>query len=298
MKKGNTGKRMLTAVVLLIAVTAAVWIYRTGFTARDLEYVRAETGAIKHEQTVRAAFANEEYLLQAPSGGEVEKLAVPGQRIRRGESAARIKQVGRESKSVPAPAGGLVFYKVDGLESLWTAANFKDMDLKKLLEMPSSEKEITTAQSGQAIGKIINNLAPTAAFVEMQSLEGFSVGKSLRFAIDGKVFPAKVVRKSESPTGVVVEFRSYVDGSAEQRRQEITWIMKPEGKGVVIPRSALWTKGEEQGVFAVMEGVLHFRRVKVQDENETETAVEDLPSGLLVVKNPGAGLEGQPARLK
>lgn len=297
-KKEKSGRGIALVIVLLVLVAGGLWIYRTGHSTRGLEYVRAETGTVKHEQKAKAFFANEETLIHAPAGGEVEKLAAPGQRLRRGESAAKIKQPGGADQTVGVPAGGLIFYSVDGLEGLWTAENFKTMELNKLLNTPSSAQDITTVYSGQAMGKMVNNLAPTTAFVELGSLDGLSLGKSLRFRIGDKIFSGKIIRKSDNPTGVVLEFNEYVDGSVEQRTQEITWITKPEGKGIVVPRSALWTRGEEQGVFAVIEGVLHFRQVKVQDENETEAAVEGLPSGLLVVKNPESDLDGQPARLK
>lgn len=296
-KKKKPGKGIALVVVLLVLVAGGFWIYRTGHSTPGLEYARAEIGTVKHEQRVKAFFANEETLIYAPAGGEVEKLAVPGQRLRRGESAAKIKEPGGADQTVGVPAGGLILYAVDGLEGLWTAENFRTMELNKLLHMQSSAQDITTVYSGQAMGKMVNNLAPTTAFVELGSLDGLSLGKSLRFRMGDKIFSGKIIRQSDNPTGVVLEFNQYIDSSVEQRTQEMTWITKPEGKGIVVPRSALWTRGEEQGVFAVIEGVLHFRQVNVQDENETEAAVEGLPSGLLVVKNPESDLDGRPARL-
>ena len=51
-------------------------------------------------------------------------------------------------------------------------------------------------------------------------------------------------------------------------------------------------------MYAGVEGVIRFRRVKIIDENETQVCVRDLTNGLPIVTVPRNGLEGMPASVK
>ena len=92
--------------------------------------------------------------------------------------------------------------------------------------------------------------------------------------------------------GVVVLFPYYIDGSATKRRQEVTWIYQSPTSGTLIPKSALWTQGEEIGIFLWNEGVVQFKKVKVLDQNDKQVCIEKLPSGIPIVITPRNGLDG------
>lgn len=307
-KRGRFRRLAGRGILIILLVGMIVWTYRSTWLTRGLEFAVAQPGTIKHEQTVRATFANEESLIQAPLGGRVHYIGEEGQRLRRGETLLRVEAEGAvpgaaaqpaPTVEVAAPAGGLFYQSVDGLESIYTPNNFLAMDLNKLLDTPGIPTEPQeVVQAGATVGKIVNNLEPTVGFVELQDVSELELGQTLRFTIDGQRQNGKIIRKSENPRGVVVSFTQFVNSSVGERQQEITWHVSPDVNGVVVPQSALYTQGEEIGVYLVVEGVLHFRPVAIIDQDEQQVCVGNLPSGISVVQNPRPGLEGIPVQVK
>ncbi|HBV85928.1 MAG TPA: hypothetical protein DEF42_04520 [Desulfosporosinus sp.] len=294
-------------ILFIVLVSGIVWSYRSTYIAGTIKFVTAQTGTINHEHSVAATFANQELPVIAPLSGKVQYIAEDGQRIRRGEPAAVVLPEGAapgtkeslQNQTITAAMGGLFFRQSDGLETILTSENLIMMDLNKLLTQTSQVRVVgATAQAGEIIGKIVNNLVPTVAFLEMSSLDGLSNGKSIRLTIANQTVSAKILRKSDQPKGVIVQFPHYIDGTTAQRRQEVTWIYRPPTNGILIPKTALWTQGEELGVFLWSEGVVEFRKVKVLDEDDDMACIENLPSGIPVVITPREGLEGLVAKVK
>ncbi|MGC7870367.1 HlyD family efflux transporter periplasmic adaptor subunit [Desulfosporosinus sp. SYSU MS00001] len=295
----------LWIIVFLILFGGAFCYYRENFSAGNITFTAAQPGIITHERKVSAVFANQEQPVKAPNSGTIQFVGKDGQRFRRGETLAAVQQNGAAPGSnqsslsgtvVTADMGGLFFHQSDGLETIITSENIMSMDLEKLVAQTSQVKVPgQTVQAGEIVGKIVNNLSPTLAFLQLSSIDDIT-GKTIRLTAGNQTMDAQIMRKSEKPMGIIVQFPHYVDGSATERHQEITWIYAPQTSGVLIPASALWTQGEEQGVFISTEGVIHFKKVKVLDKNDQQACVDNLPVGIPVVTNPRNGLEGLIAR--
>ena len=295
--------------VLFIALVGGIlWSYRSNLTSGTSKFALAQTGVITHERKVAATFANQEIPISAPFSGSVKFMGEDGQRFRRGEGVATLqpegavpgtKQENAQNQTILATMGGLFFHETDGLENVITTENLSSMDLHRLLAQTTNVKiPGAKVQNGEIVGKIVNNLIPTQAFIELTSIEGLTVGKTMRLNAGGQTVNATILLKSEKPTGVVVLFPYYIDGSTTKRRQEVNWIYQPPTSGVLVPRSALWTQGEELGVFLWSEGVVHFKRVKVLDQDDSHACIENLTSGIPIVITPRNGLEGLVADIK
>lgn len=296
------------SVVLILLAGGVIWFYRAGLIAETIKFAVAQSGTITHERKIMATFANQETPLIAPISGKITYVGDDGQRFRRGEVVATLQAAGAapgtnhvnvQNQTINAAMGGLFFRQSDGLESILTSENLTTMDLDKLLAQTANVKSPgDTVQTGDVVGKIINNFNPTMAFLELSSIDGLVVGKTLRITTGNQTVNAKIIRKSEQPKGAIVQFPSYIDGSAVNRRHEVTWIYSPAVSGVLIPKSALWTKGEELGVFLWNEGVVQFKKVKVLDQDDAQVCIDNIPSGIPVVINPRDGLEGLIAKVK
>lgn len=315
-KRKKLNGLLFSGLLIILIASSLGWVYRANLMGNSLEVETAQVGSIDHFVEVKAIFANEEYVIQAPTSGKVEFLGKEGQRFRRGEAVARIYPEGaspgtnlsRQPVQVSLPKGGLFFHEVDGLESVLTPQSLLQMDLTKILEQQGNQQaQNELIQAGNSLGKIVNNLIPTEAFVEVQPTAELAVGKTIKFNLKGQVERAKILRKSDNPQGVVVQFEQYLEGTETTRIQEVNWIARPSVSGVIIPKSALFTKGEELGVYVVKEGIFQFRKVNVLDENETLVCVETskdgdttkgIPQGITVVKNPRSGIEGLTANVK
>ncbi|SHH63809.1 HlyD family efflux transporter periplasmic adaptor subunit [Desulfosporosinus lacus] len=306
------GKRRKTnywfwGILFIVLAGGIVWCYRSTLIAGRIKFAVAETGTIRHERSVAATFANQELTVLTPLSGKVQYIGEDGQRLRRGETVAVVQPEGAapgtmenaQNQTITAAMGGLFFRQSDGLESVLTSENLISMDLNKLLTQTSSLKTSeATVQKGEVLGKIVNNLIPTMAFLETPNIDELTVGKTMRVTAGNQTISAKVLRKSDQPKGVIVQFPHYIDGTAAQRRQEVSWIYRPPTNGVLIPKSALWTQGEELGVFLWSEGVVQFKKVKVLDEDDKMACIMDLPNGIPVVITPRDGLEGLVANVK
>ncbi|HBW34250.1 HlyD family efflux transporter periplasmic adaptor subunit [Desulfosporosinus sp. BICA1-9] len=296
------------SIVLIVLAGGVVWFYRSSLTAGSIKYAVAETGTITHERKVMATFANLETLVLAPISGKIQYVGEDGQRFRRGEAVATIqadgaapgtKRENAQNQMIQAVTSGLFFRQNDGLELILTSENLTTMDLEKLLAQTGNVKNsAATVQIGEVVGKIVNNLIPTKAFLELPSADQLEVGKTLRITTGNQTVNAKILRKSDQPKGAIVQFPHYVDGSVADRHHEVTWIYRPAVTGVLVPKSALWTKGEELGVFLASEGVVQFKKIKVLDQDENQICIENIPSGIPVVITPRDGLEGLVANVK
>lgn len=307
--KGRKFIRVLFwGLVILVLLGGFLWSFRAYFSANSLKFAVAQSGTITHQRQVAAIFANQELAVLAPCSGKVQYTGVDGQRFRRWETVATIQpsgaapgtqQVQTLTQAIQAGMGGLFFRQSDGLESVITSENLISMDLNKLIALTANVKSPgATVQKGEVIGKLVNNLLPTQAFIELPSLDGLQVGKSISLEVGTQTVNAKILRKSDKPMGVIVQFPYYVNGSATKRYQEITWNYLPPTSGVVIPKSALWTQGEELGVFLWSDGVVHFKKVKVLDQDDKKACIENLPIGIPVVITPRKGLDGLVANVK
>ncbi|MHB8073805.1 HlyD family efflux transporter periplasmic adaptor subunit [Desulfosporosinus fructosivorans] len=306
--KGKKTIYLFWGVLMIALVGGIFWFYRSYFDTRTIKFAVAQIGTITHERKVTATYANQELPIAAPVSGNIQYIGEDGQRFRRGEGVATLlpegatpgtKQENAISQTIPATTGGLFFRQTDGLEAIITSGNLISMDLDRLLAQAANVKIPTTnVQQGEYVGKIVNNLIPTQAFLELSSIEGLTIGKTIRLTIGEQTASAKILRKSEKPMGVVVMFPYYIDGSATKRRQEVTWSYQSPTSGVLVPISALWTQGEELGVFLWSEGVVHFKKVKVLDQDESQACIENLTSGIPIVITPRDGLEGLAADVK
>jgi len=297
----------LWGVLSIVLVGGSLWFYRSYITTGTSEFALAQIGTITHERKVEATFANMELPVPAPFSGSVKYMGKDGQRFRRGESMATLQPEGADpgtnldaqNQTILAPTGGLFFHQTDGLETIITSENLASMDLTRLLAQTANVKiSGANVQAGEFVGKIVNNLIPTQAFLELTSIKGLIVGKTIRLRVGEQTVNATILLKSEKPMGVVVLFPQYIDGSATKRRQEVTWIYPPPTSGVLVPKSALWTQGGELGILVSNEGVVHFKKVKVLDQDDSYACIENLTNGIPVVITPRNGLEGLAADVK
>ncbi|ADY55021.1 hypothetical protein Sgly_0659 [Syntrophobotulus glycolicus DSM 8271] len=290
-------------VLFALGCTLFYWAYDTAWFPRSLQYAVAEQGNLNHETKTKATFANRETVLTAPIEGRVTYLCDDGQRLSKGEETMSILPGGvdygvkLQAVTVNAPVTGLFSQECDGLEEIITPENLINMDLSRLLlEMNKSGQPQTENNSlipvNSAVGKIIDNLSPSYAFIELPSIQGLALNQSINLTVDQEEHLSTIVRLSDHPVGIVVKCASFVNGSMRPRVREITVRTQKASDGTIVPLSALSTKGQTQGIYVEENGVVRFKEVEIIDQNETEVCVKGISAKTQVVVNPQEGIEG------
>lgn len=301
--------RSLSALFLLVCILGlSLWAANTFWVSLNREYDIAFQGMVTHEVDVKTYFANQETLVFSPLEGTVRLPEEEGVRVGKGDELAVITPAGvnyavfGDEVQIQAPSAGLFYSDLDTIEEILTPENLEKMALSSVItETERLYKEYTEkigadriegqVSKNKAIGKIVNNLAPSWAFVRLPSLEGLIKGNRINFKVGEQEYSAQAIKLSTDPKGVVVKFPEYINGSTQDRIQIIQWIKKAPTQGVIVPAKALYTRGEEKGVFVSQKGVLTFKPVKIIDYNQEYACIENIPVGQKIVVNPDQKLE-------
>ncbi|UWG96115.1 hypothetical protein LPY66_14520 [Dehalobacter sp. DCM] len=310
-------KRRINYIFILIVIFLAcliLWDYRSNWITGKLTYTSIHEGEVTHEKNIKAVFANTEVILTSPVEGSVLSVG-DGKRYKRGETVATVVPSGvghdpiSSGNAVSAPISGLFFSSYDGLEQVVTPENLMNLELGGIVAQVESngqsaensqtkggsnanQENTDTVYLNAPIGKMVNNLLPSWAFLYLGEQDHMAKGDFIEVKINDEEYTATVMRVSSEPKGAVIRFSEYISTSTAQRVMEIIWSFESSSKGLVVPTSAVWGTGEEKGVYILLDGVIRYRSVVVLDSNATLTSVEGLPLGTQVVVNPRKDIEG------
>jgi hypothetical protein len=310
MPKGSGRKPnylMIMSIVLLVGF--GLWNYYSSWVVSQLSLEIVRQGWVKHEKTVKGVFANTEVVLTAPAEGKVILFPEEGRRLKKGETVAKLESSGvdhgpsREGVLVTAPISGLFYSARDGLEQVITPESLMSMELDGLLSQvgnlqQSTENDKNIISKHSPVGKMVNNLYPSWAFVYLETTDNVKKDDIVKFSVEGEEYTGTVMKLSGNPQGAVVRFSQYVKGTTEKRIKDVIWINKPPSKGLLVPTRSLCTFGEERGVYYNSEGIARFKNVRVLDYNDDVACISGLPEGVQVITNPRKGIEGLTLRIK
>jgi multidrug efflux pump subunit AcrA (membrane-fusion protein) len=298
---------------LLVAVSFLIWKFSFLMLGVRVVLTTVEEGWLKHEKGAKAVFANTEIVLTAPIEGKLVPVQEKeGQRFRKGEMLATLYPTGVDiSRSVKetavnAPISGLFYRSLDNVEQVLTPENLMKLELNNLLSQAERElteklaetaKQVGTSpkkssfKKYEPLGKIVNNLSPTWMFIYLESGTNIRPDQTASFIIDGEEYCGRVMKISDRPRGAVVCFTQFIDGTVENRIQDIVWYYKAASKGVLVPLSSLLRLGEEVIVYVEEGGIVELRNVELIDANDHWACVKGLAEGVRVVVNPRPGME-------
>jgi putative membrane fusion protein len=300
----------LLMIGIVVVGGLVLWHYGAVWRAGNVTFVVAKQGWVEHQQKVQVIFANTEAVVTAPAEGKVVPLREDGSRYKKGETVARLTPSGVAfgnslgEVAVTAPFSGLFYSTIDNLEQTITPENLLNLDLNALLtQVGKMTKESAPAKSeavgkNAPVGKMVNNLAPSWMFVYLEGTDQVAKGDTVKFLIGGEEYAGTVMKVAGEPKGAVVRFNQYINGTTENRVQDVVWNYQPATKGTLVPLSALCTLGEERGVYVRDDGAIRFINVKVVDNNENAACVEGIPDGVEVVANPQKGMAGLAVKTK
>jgi len=287
---------VLLGIIVLALGTGLVWT-KNQILAGQVRVVTAQEGSLEVPLETEALIANTETVVTAGSTGKVEKLALEGERIRKGGVVCRVSsQTSGLKFDLNAPISGAVSYNVDGLEGILTPKNVTEWDLAKFKELKPSPPPGELVQGGQGVFKLVDNLLPTYLIFQVPK-KGLviSAGDKVNLGIGEQRLSAKAVKISKlgPEDGVVVALPSFLTQALGKRTIKISWLDKSPDKGIWVPTASLQERQGSKGVFVLKDGVVTWQTVEILAQFQDKTCLKGLANGAAVIITPAYVKEGQ-----
>ncbi|MHB9058377.1 MAG: HlyD family efflux transporter periplasmic adaptor subunit [Bacillota bacterium] len=251
---------------------------------RDLKALDAATAASRQLSQARADTAS-----------RLDGLAKQ-QAALEGEVAAAKALVDKATAELTAPAAGIISFRRDGLENVFSPSTLSELTGKKALAelaQASSTKGGDALRPGQAVFKVIDSVRAYVAVVlpgdQLPAVDGKKM-VTLRFPeLKGQAVAATVERVGEKERNgyglAVFSTDQFLTEFADLRRTPVQ-VVKESYAGVIVPRGALAQREGREGVFILRKSQVIFKPVTVVGFDRRRVAIDGIDPGAQVVTNP------------
>jgi len=198
----------------------------------------------------------------------------------REEKAEYEKKLGTRKQDLFSPAAGIYSTSIDGFEEIVTESAIGEMtpyDLESLYKMKSSGE---MEKNPQALCKIIDNTEWSVAFLATEK----EIGKLKK----GSTVYVRTKDSSKDSQGEISYISTPVNGNyvvTVTSDVSCSWAMKErfvtidlirnKYKGLKVPVKALRVKDNVTGVYTVVDGIVHFKKVNVLYRDSVYALVEE-----------------------
>ncbi len=291
-KREQKKSKLSYFVFLFIAILLVIIIYQL-IDLRNFKLATAVHGEVIDGFKSKALVIREEKVFRAPYKGIVEVLKEENQRINSGEKVAIIKN---QSNQYPIynHRAGIISYATDGLEKILNEQSLADISVQNLNNYERSYQHLINnnrVQKGEPVYRIVNNYqlylaVPTTS----QEAEEYRLGEII-FINDGKdddLIEGEIIRIDNNieQSLIIVKLERYIPRWTNLRWVDVRFI-KNIYRGIRIPRKAIFTKPDGQGVLLLRNsGSYFFREIIIVDGNDNHAIVEGLDVGDNVITNP------------
>lgn len=262
--------------------------------ARDQKAIAALQARLEELLTKKVTLDSQRKLLESDRGDLV----------REEERLAGLLE--RAAYPLSAPRPGAVSYRFDGLEDVLVPERLDRMEVKRFLalkEKPATIEDRSQVQAGRPVFKIIDTIDTylVIALPAAPAREIAGTGSAtLRFSdLSLREVTVRITALAGKEDGGLVLLVGRVEESlpelAGQRRLKVE-VVKNSYTGILLPRRALVTRGDQTGVYLVRYGEASFRPVKVLGGNDRVVAVTGLNPGAQIIINPWLAREGSRVR--
>ncbi len=200
------------------------------------------------------------------------------------EKTAVEKKYNIERTLVHAPKTGAFTARIDGLEDKLTLKALEEITpeyLKELDRLPAEAKTAEYANSGEPIGKIVNNFSwSIAAKVPADEVEGLQIGSRLKLrfpdisvdTVEGTV--TNITPEVSGKVILVVNSNKYVDMIYSSSRVNVEFV-KSSYDGYRIPAKSLRMDGTTMGVYVIRNDKARFLPVDLIYSGKTWVVVSE-----------------------
>ncbi len=196
------------------------------------------------------------------------------------EKQAAERKMGSSKQDIYAPVAGIYSTGVDGFESIVTPDAIGEMtpyDFESVMKMHKEDKASTDRS---AVCKIIEGTEWSVAFVATQKeiarlKEGSRVYiRAKNHASDSDAQISYISTPVNGNYLVIATSDESCSWAMQERFVEID-LIRSKYSGLKVPIAALRVKDNETGVYTVVDGIVHFKKVKVLYKDTVYAIVEE-----------------------
>ncbi|MFB0971407.1 MAG: hypothetical protein GX666_05175 [Tissierellia bacterium] len=176
---------------------------------------------------------------------------------------------------------GIVSYKIDKLEEIYTEENIPQIDYEFIRKNPSSTQigQQNTVKTGDPLYKLIDNFAYFMAVPidEMSSIENLEVGSSIellvnsRTTLKGNIYQ---INQTENTGVIIISLKDKLSELGYDRILDAS-IIKNKIKSYVISTKSVVEVNNQPGVYIrELNGLVKFRPIHIVNQNDLDTIVE------------------------
>jgi putative membrane fusion protein len=278
--------------IIFLAILILFALYLLFF--KHIEVSLARYGQVVDGFITDVLIIREEEIVSTPVSGNVFLKKKEGDRVSSGEEIIEINNNGNRVILYNQHAG-LISYASDGLENYLSYDKINELDINNFKSIKRDYKQLVNGYflaKGQNAYRIISNF-------ELYIVFKTNVDEAKRYNIDELVFirPIKFINTIEkgninrillkgNEAYIVVELNHFIKEWLNMRWIEIEFI-KNIYRGIVIPRLAIFTQKEGEGVLVYSsDKEYQFKKVKILGGNKEKVVVNGLEIGDRVVVKP------------
>lgn len=302
-------RKLVLLIISIYVIFIAYSFIRDLVVAGLVQVEQVQQGFIQSTVAAEGILVRNEQTVMSPRSGSVKLLATEGERVRVGQIVAQVAAASLDNSNgvttfnITAPRAGIVSYRVDGLEDVYSYKNIKELDLTKVETIKAEQAEIksgTQIVEGKPLFRIINNLDPVYIIAKLNAGAAL-LGNKESFLItpgpDDKKFRAGIVERKfmGKPNQILFKVSTYDNILLGSRKFDFKIITR-RYEGNVIPAKAVVKKDGKEGIYTLYKERVKWKAVEVGGKIEDKVVISGVTPDIKVVLSPEYVKEGYPLK--
>lgn len=300
-------KLVLTVIAVYIIIVAYGFISEL-VVASLVQVEQVQDGVIQSSVNAEGIVVRNEETVPSPRSGTIKFLAAEGERVRVGQVVAQVAAASLDSANgvtqfnITAPRAGIVSYRMDGLESVYSQKNLKELDLNKIETLKaeySAVKQGGLVEEGKPAFRIINNLDTVYILTMLKDGQKLPEKKNtflINSGSDQKVFRASVEEKNfGKPNQILFTVSNYDNWLMASRKIKFI-VITERYEGCVVPDSALVKKDGKDGIYTIYKERVKWKQVTIEGKSEDKAVISGITPDTKVILSPEYVKEGFPMK--
>lgn len=302
--------RKLVLLIISIYVIVVAYAFIHDLVVGALVQVdQVQQGIIQSTIATEGILVRNEQTVSSPRSGTIRIIAAEGERVRVGQLVAQVAVASLDNSrgvtlfNITAPRAGLVSYRVDGLEGVYSYENLKELDLNKVETLKPEPVEVKSGSQvveGRPLIRIINNLDPVYIIAKPQNgavLPGNKESFLITPGSDDKTFRAGIIERNflGKPKQILLKVSNYDNTLLGGRKFDFK-IITQRYEGNVIPAKAVVKKDGKEGIYTVYKERVKWKAVEVDGKIDDKVIISGITPDIKVILSPEYVKEGYPLK--